>query len=165
MYYIQGCYLINMEMKGSFVVDFSVDKVWGVVSNANMFSKCLPNVASTSVDGDNFQMQFKVDAKKYTAKFLGASYLSNLNIKFSAELKEKQENKHILIQGDGSTIGLKFSLALYIDLDAQDSSTKIDWKAEIELGKMAKLFGENVINQAVMDVVNQTIENLKALLK
>ena len=60
---------------------------------------------------------------------------------------------------------MKFSLALYIDLSAQDSSTKIDWKAEIELGRMAKLFGEEVVNQAVTDVVNQTIDNLKTLLK
>ncbi|MCL4396956.1 SRPBCC domain-containing protein [Candidatus Parvarchaeota archaeon] len=154
-----------MEMKGSFTVDYNAEKVWGIVSDANKFAKCLPNVVSTEVNGDNFQLSFKADAKKYTSKFLGASYLSNLNIKFSAQLKEKQENKHILIQGDGSTIGLKFSLALYIDLSAQDSSTKIDWKAEIELGRMAKLFGEDVVNQAVTDVVNQTIDNLKALLK
>lgn len=154
-----------MEMKGSFTVDFNVEKVWDIVSDANKFAKCLPNVVSTEVNGDNFQLSFKADAKKYASKFLGASYLSNLNIKFSAELKEKQENKHILIQGEGSTIGLKFSLALYIDLSPQDSSTKIDWKADIELGRMAKLFGEDVVNQAVTDVVNQTIDNLRAMLK
>ena len=154
-----------MEIKGSFTVDYNVEKVWGIIADANKFARCLPNVISTEVSGDNFQLQFKADAKKYTSKFLGASYLSNLNIRFSAQLKEKQENKHILIQGDGSTIGLKFSLALYIDLSTQDSSTKIDWKAEIELGRMAKLFGEDVVNQAVTDVVNQTIDNLKSLLK
>ncbi|MCL4376455.1 SRPBCC domain-containing protein [Candidatus Parvarchaeota archaeon] len=154
-----------MEIKGSFTVNYNVEKVWDIVADANKFAKCLPNVVSTEANGDNFQLQFKADAKKYTSKFLGASYLSNLNIKFSAQLKEKQENKHILIQGDGSTIGLKFSLSLYIDLSAQDSSTKIDWKAEIELGRMAKLFGEEVVNQAVTDVVNQTIDNLKNLLK
>ncbi|MGC8533726.1 MAG: CoxG family protein [Candidatus Parvarchaeum sp.] len=154
-----------MEMKGSFTVDYNVEKVWDIIADANKFAKCLPNVVSTDVNGDNFQLQFKADAKKYTSKFLGASYLSNLNIKFSAQLKEKQENKHILIQGDGSTIGLKFSLSLYVDLSAQDSSTKVDWKAEIELGRMAKLFGEDVVNQAVTDVVNQTIDNLKNLLK
>jgi carbon monoxide dehydrogenase subunit G len=154
-----------MEMKGSFTVDCNVEKVWDIVADASKFAKCLPNVVSTEVNGDNFQLQFKADAKKYTSKFLGASYLSNLNIKFSAQLKEKQENKHILIQGDGSTIGLKFSLALYVDLNAQDSYTKIDWKAEIELGRMAKLFGNDVVNQAVNDVVNQTIDNLKNMLK
>jgi carbon monoxide dehydrogenase subunit G len=154
-----------MEMKGSFAVNFEVQKVWGVVSDANKFSKCLPNVVSTEVTGDKFQLQFKADAKKYTSKFLGASYLSTLNVKFSAELKEMQENKHILIEGEGSTIGLKFSLSIYIDLSTQDSSTKIDWKAVIELGRMAKLFGEDVINQAVTDIVNQTIENLKNVLK
>lgn len=160
----EGC-LIDMEMNGSFAVEYDIEKVWSIVADANKFAKCLPNVISTEVNGDNFQIQFKADAKKYTSKFLGASYLSNLNIKFSAELKEKQENKHILIQGEGSTIGLKFSLSLYIDLTAQDSSTKIDWKAEIDLGRMAKLFGEAVVNQAVTDVVNQTIENLKDMLK
>ncbi len=154
-----------MEMKGSFVVDYDIGKVWDIIADANKFVKCLPNVVSTEVNGDKFNLQFKADAKKYTSKFLGASYLSNLNIKFSAELKEKQEKKHVLIQGDGSTIGLKFSLALYIDLSAQNSSTKIDWKAEIELGRMAKLFGEDTVNQAVTDVVNQTINNLKNLLK
>jgi Uncharacterized conserved protein len=154
-----------MEIKGSFTVDYKIEKVWDIIADANKFAKCLPNVVSTEVNGDNFQLQFKVDAKKYTSKFLGAGYLSNLNIKFSAQLKEKQENKHVLIQGDGSTIGLKFSIALYIDISTQDSSTKIDWKADIELGKMAKLFGEDIVNQAVTDVVNQTVDNLKKMLK
>lgn len=154
-----------MEMKGSFTVDYNLEKVWEVVADANKFIKCLPNVVSAEVSGDTFKLQFKVDAKKYTSKFLGASYLSNLNIKFSAELKEKEEKKHILIAGNGSTIGLKFSLSLYIDLSTQDSSTKIDWKAEIDLGRMAKLFGEDTINQAINDVVIQTVDNLKNLLK
>ena len=79
-----------MEMTGSFTVDYRVEKVWSIVSDANKFAKCLPNVVSTEVNGDNFQLSFKADAKKYTSKFLGASYLSNLNIKFSAQLKEKQ---------------------------------------------------------------------------
>jgi carbon monoxide dehydrogenase subunit G len=154
-----------MELNGNFKIDSHVEKVWGIVSDANEFAKCLPNVTSTEVNGDSFQLQFKADAKKYTAKFLGAGYLSSLNIKFSADLKEKQENKHVLIQGTGSTIGLKFTLSLYIDLDKQDNSTAVTWKADIELGKMAKLFGNDVMQQAVNDVVNQTIDNLENLLK
>ncbi len=154
-----------METSGNFEVNSSIDKVWDVISDPNKFAKCLPNVTSTEVNGDSFNLQFKADAKKYTAKFIGASYLSNLNIKFSADMKERQEKKHILIAGSGSTIGLKFSLSLYVDMEEKSSSTAVKWKAEIELGKMAKLFGNDTVQQAVNDIVKQTIDNLQDMIK
>ncbi len=153
-----------METNGDFKVNSKIEDVWKIVSDANSFSKCLPNVTSVSVEGDSFELQFKADAKKYTSKFLGASYLSTLNIRFSAALKEKEENKHVLIEGTGSTIGLKFSLSLSIGLAQENESVHVNWKANIELGRMAKLFGEEVIQQAVNDIVNQTISNLNSIL-
>ena len=154
-----------MELTGNFEVNSTVEKIWGVVSNPSEFAKCLPDVTATEVSGEAFKLQFKVDAKKYTLKFIGASYLSNLNVKFSAEIKEKTENKHVLIAGTGSAIGLKFSISLYIDINAKENSTIVSWKAEIELGKMAKLFGEDTVRQAINDVVKQTINNLQDIVK
>ncbi len=154
-----------MEISGNFDAKAGLDRVWGVISNPNEFSKCLPNVVSTEVNGDSFEIRFKADAKEYTGKFIGASYLSNLNIKFSAEIKEKREKRHVLIQGNGSTIGLKFSLSLYIDLENKENLTNVKWKANIELGKMAKLFGNDTIEKAVNDVVKQTIDNLQKIIK
>ena len=154
-----------MEIKGNFEVKSDLDRIWGIVSDPNKFSKCLPNVVSTEVNGDSFQLRFKADTKKYTAKFIGASYLSSLNVKFSAEIKEKQDKKHVLIDGNGSTMGLKFSISLYIDLSSNEESTTVTWRVEIELGKMAKLFGNDIVQQAVNDVVKQTIDNLQNMIK
>lgn len=153
-----------MEMTGNFEVNSNIDKVWSIISDPNKFSKCLPNVISTEVKDDSFELHFKVDAKKYTSKFIGASYLSNLNIKFSANMQEKQEKKHVLISGTGSTIGLKFSLLIYLDITSVSDNTNVNWKANIELGKMLKLFGNETIEQAVNDIVKQTIDNLKNIL-
>lgn len=153
-----------MELNGDFYVESSLSKVWGIISDADKFSKCLPNVTDSEIKGDNFRLTFKADAKKYTSKFLGAGYLSSLNVKFSAAIKEKQENKHVLIEGSGSTIGLSFSLSLYLDLAQENEKVHVTWRAKIELGKMAKLFGEDIVGQAVDDIVKQTIKTLNSLL-
>lgn len=150
-----------MDLKDSFEVSADKSRVWSVVSDVNKFSKCLPDVTSISVDGDNFDLRFNPDVSKYTNKFLGASYLSNINIKFQGGLSNKEDQKHVEINGKGSAAGLKFSVLIKIDLEEKNSKIAVNWAATIEIGMLAKIFGESVINDAISTTVKQIISCLQ----
>lgn len=150
-----------MEQNGEFEVEADMDKVWGVISDANEFSKLLPDVSSVSINGDEFEVRFNVDIRKYTSKFMGASYLSNLNVKFSGSVKNKNLKKHVEIEGKGSAVGIKFSISLGLDISQIEKGVKVAWKAGMETGGFAKIFGEATIDEAIKTTVEQVIENIK----
>ncbi len=150
-----------MELKGNLTDKIPIKNLWDIISNANEFVKCLPNVNSVDVNGDSFNLRFNVNIKEYTKSFLGSSYLSNLNVKFSGQIKNKEEMKHVEIYGEGSSMGMKFELKLVINLESNNDNTSMNWVADVDMGKITKLFGENIINEASSSVVNQIIECVK----
>jgi carbon monoxide dehydrogenase subunit G len=150
-----------METRGEFEVKSTVDKAWNTLCDAKEFSKSLPGVKSAEVDADRFVIKFVIDIRKYTGKFLGASYLSNMNTKFEGEIKDKIQNKHVAIDGTGSAMGMKFSVSLNADIYKSQSGTKIAWRADISAGGLARVFGESTMEAAVSDTVNQIITNIK----
>lgn len=150
-----------MEANGSFDLDVSIDKLWKIISDANEFSKCLPSVTSVEVNGDEFKLRFNADVSKYTKGFLGASYLSSLNVKFNGKIADKVQLKHVKLIGDGSAVGLKFSLALDIDISGDQSKSSANWHAQIDVGGMMKIFGQSTIENAVKDTVDQIIGLVK----
>ncbi len=150
-----------MEDSGEFEVDSKLDTVWGLISDANKFSKFLPDVTSVEVDGDHFDIRFNVDIRKYTSKFMGASYLSNISVKFSGSLSEKKQNEHVKIDGKGSAVGMKFSVSLGIDLVQSGDKVDVKWVSSIETGGLAKIFGDDIMTEAVKSTVGQIIENMK----
>ncbi len=154
-----------MEMKGDFGVESGIDRVWAIVSDAREFTKCLPDVKSSEIDGDKFRLTFGVDIREYTKGFLGASYMSNMNVKFKAEIKEKEPQKHVYIAGDASAFGMKFSIGLSIDLSAGTGNVKVTWVAYMDVGGFAKIFGADVIDKAAKTIVEQIVANLKEQLK
>ncbi len=151
-----------MDFKGSFQVSADAKRAWSIISNANEFSKCLPDVNSAEINGDAFNLVFSPDMSKYTDKFLGASYLSNIRIKFQGSIKNKQELKHAEMEGKGSAAGLKFSLSIIIDIDDNRNPIEINWRATIEVGGLAKIFGETVITEAIKTTVDTVISSIKA---
>ncbi len=150
-----------MDVSGSFDIDVPIDKLWKIISDANEFSRCLPNLASSDVNGDKFNLRFNADVSKYTKNFLGASYLSNLNVKFNGKIEEKSELKHVKISGNGSAVGLKFSLVLNIYINGDKSKSSAVWNASIDVGGMVKIFGQHTIESAVKDIVDQVINLVK----
>lgn len=154
-----------MELNGSFGADISRDKVAALISDPNEFSRCVPNVSELAVNGDNFSMHFKIDASKYTGRFLGASYLSNINVKFSGSITYDRPNSTIIINGGGTAVGMKFSIGISLVLSDKGGSTGVDWKASVNVGGFAKLFGESMMDQAMDENVNQIISCIKKRLK
>ncbi len=150
-----------METQGEFEVKSAPEKVWNSISDAKEFSKSLPNVKNIETNGDKFMIKFEVDIRKYTSRFLGASYLSNMNTKFEGELKDKVQNKHVAIDGTGYAMGMKFFISLSVDIFPSQNGTKIIWKAEIGAGGLAKIFGESTMEAAVKDTVGQIITNIE----
>ncbi|MGC8516546.1 MAG: CoxG family protein [Candidatus Acidifodinimicrobium sp.] len=154
-----------MELSGSFSANVSKDKVVQLLSNPNEFSKCVPNVSEISVNGSNFDLRFKIDASKYTGKFLGASYLSNINVKFSGNIAYSPSDSTISISGGGSAVGVKFSINISLVLSGDNNITKADWKSDVNVGGFAKLFGESMMNQAMSENVDQIISCIKKRLE
>ncbi|MCW1301964.1 MAG: SRPBCC domain-containing protein [Candidatus Parvarchaeota archaeon] len=154
-----------MELNGSFSASAEKDKIISMLSNPREFSKCVPNVSEVEVNGNNFDMRFKIDASKYTGKFLGASYLSSINVKFNGSITYDPSNSTISISGGGSAVGIKFSIVISLVISEKDNLTYIDWKAEINIGGFAKLFGESMMNQAMNENVNQIISCIKKRLE
>ncbi len=154
-----------MELSGSFSANVGKDKVVQLLSNPNEFSKCVPNVSEISVNGSNFDLRFKIDASKYTGKFLGASYLSNINVKFSGSIAYSPSDSTISISGGGSAVGVKFSINISLVLSGDNNITKADWKSDVNVGGFAKLFGESMMNQAMSENVDQIISCIKKRLE
>ncbi len=154
-----------MELSGNFSANVEKDKVAELLSNPNEFSKCVPNVSEISVNGSNFDLRFKIDASKYTGKFLGASYLSNINVKFSGSIVYSASDSTISISGGGSAVGVKFSITISLIISESSGTTKVDWKADVNVGGFAKLFGESMMNQAMGENVDQIISCIKKRLE
>ena len=66
------------------------------------------------------------------------------------------------MEGKGSAAGLKFSLSIIIDIDDNKNPIEINWRATIEVGGLAKIFGEAVITEAIKTTVDTVISSIKA---
>lgn len=149
-----------MELNGGFEVKATPGIVWQLISDPNNFSKFLPGVNSISVEGKKFQAMFTIDLKKYTGKFLGASYISNANIKFSGMIEEKVPKSSLLVTGEGKSIGVRFKIRILINMSPNASGTNIHWEASVDTGGFAKVFGENLVRKAAESSIREIIDNV-----
>ena len=56
---------------------------------------------------------------------------------------------------------MKFSVSLGIDLVQSGDKVDVKWVSSIETGGLAKIFGDDIMTEAVKSTVGQIIENMK----
>ena len=150
-----------MKLNGDFEVNSDTAKVWASISGPDRFLDFLPGVESVDADGDRFDIRFKVDIKQYTGKFIGASYLSNANIKFSGRIKDKVPGSSLSIEGTGKSIGIRFRMKISIKISKAPAKTVIHWGADVDIGGFVKLFGQETVRAVAENSIKTIIDSLK----
>ena len=152
-----------MEFTGQLGTQASVDTVAKSLGDAGWISQCLPNLSKFQViNDDEFLATFKVDLGE-AARRLHLDYLSRLTVGMRFKYVKKAA-EGIILEGAGRVAGSSLTIKLSLSITQTSNETIAIWKAQVEFGKLLKLFGEKLIRDISTTTVNDLTNCLTAKL-
>ena len=152
-----------MEFTGQLGTQASVDTVAKSLGDAGWISQCLPNLSKFQViNDDEFLATFKVDLGE-AARRLHLDYLSRLTVGMHFKYVKKAADG-IILEGAGRVAGSGLTIKLSLSITQASNETIAIWKAQVEFGKLLKLFGEKLIRDISAATINDLTNCLTAKL-
>lgn len=144
-----------MEFTGQFTTSAPAEVVAKSLGDAKWISQCLPTLGKLEIlSDDEFLATFKVDLGE-AARKMHLDYLSRLTVGMHFRYLKKTTDG-IILEGTGRVAGSSLDIKLNLGLKEANNETLVDWKAQVQFGKLLKLFGEKLIG----DVSTTTINDL-----
>ncbi|WP_338603238.1 carbon monoxide dehydrogenase subunit G [Sulfolobus tengchongensis] len=135
-----------MEFKGSFSIGKTVNLVKEFLLDPKQFAECLPGIQNYEVVGDTFRSNFKLDISQ-----MKIPHMSTLTTVINAKILDKADGIEISGNGRSAGVGVKFNIVL--KLSGNSEYTKLEWRANIDLGLLSRLLGdENIIKIAEANI-------------
>lgn len=144
-----------MEFTGQLETQAPVEAVAKNLGNARWISQCLPTLGKLEIVSDNeFLATFKVDLGE-AARNMHLDYLSRLTVSMRFKYLKKTEDG-IILEGTGRVVGSRLDITLNLSINAANDETLVSWNAQVEFGRLLKLFGEKLVR----DISTTTINDL-----
>ncbi len=151
---------LKMEFKGGFNVKKSANEVKEFLINPKQFADCLLGLQKYEVMPTNstlFKTNFKLDIME-----MKIPHMSTLTAVVNAKILDKGNEIEIKGNGRSAGIGLKFNIAL--KFEESEGFTKLEWFADIGLGLLSKLMGDENIRKIAAPNINSIINCISAKL-
>ena len=142
-----------MEFTGQFATRSTAEEVTKKLGDINFVSQCLPTLGKLEVLNDNeFFATFKVDLSAVAGK-MHLDYMSQLTVRMHFNYLEKNPNS-VVLEGNGRAVGSKIDLKLRLQVSEGTNESLVDWAAQVEFGKLLKLFGDKIIRDVSTNIIN-----------
>jgi len=144
-----------LEFTGQFATQASAETVTKNLADASFVSQCLPTLGKLEiVSDDEFLATFKVDLSDAASK-MHLDYLSRLTVRMHFKYLEKTTGS-IILEGSGRVVGSKLDIRLRLSISEAKGEAIVAWTAQVEFGRLLKLFGEKLVR----DISTTTINDL-----
>jgi carbon monoxide dehydrogenase subunit G len=144
-----------LEFTGQFATKATIERTAKDLGDIKWISECLPNLGKLEILSDNeFFASFKVDLSEAAGK-MHLDYLTRLTVRMHFKYTDKGPNI-IALQGSGRAAGSMLDINLGLKMSDSSVETLVSWTAQVEFGKLLKLFGEKLLR----DVSTKTIADL-----
>lgn len=127
-----------MEFKGSFRVDTTESEAKRYFQDISKVVKCLPYLEEFKINNNDIESTFKIDIRD-----AGIPHMSTLTVNYNAKVIYTENG--IMVQGVGKSAGVKIKINITLNVIGKDKGSEIEWNAIIDLGLLAKLLGEKLI--------------------
>jgi carbon monoxide dehydrogenase subunit G len=149
-----------LEFTGSFTTTAPTETVVKNLADVSFVSQCLPTLGKLEIiSPDEFLATFKVDLSEAASK-MHLDYLSRITVKMHFKYLEKSDHR-ILLAGNGRVVGTKLDVTIRLEISEANDQRLVAWTAQVEFGKLLKLFGESLVR----DVSRNIIDDLTGCLK
>src|SRR3990172_4434972 len=119
-----------MKFEGTYEVQAPRDRVWAFVIDPNKIGKCLPDLQSLEIEGED----------KFTARVRVGIGFIKAEFKFHLMIIEKKPPSYARLRGIGTSSGNSLDMDTAIALTEIPSGTKLSYKADVKVaGAMAGL--------------------------
>ncbi|BBD72168.1 hypothetical protein HS1genome_0557 [Sulfodiicoccus acidiphilus] len=144
-----------MKVEGKFEVEAPKDRVDSFLSDPNQFSQCLPGLREMKVETEGFRASFKLDVSG-----AGISQLSTVSSTMTFKVVRSAEG--VSIRGEGKAVGAKVRLELNVRTLGTGSVTTVEWDASLDVGLLARFFGDELLRRVTDDNVRQLTSCVQA---
>jgi carbon monoxide dehydrogenase subunit G len=152
-----------LEFTGRFATKATLEKTAKNLSDIKWISECLPNLGKLEIVSDGeFFASFKVDLSDAASK-MHLDYLTRLTVRMHFKYMDRTTNS-ITLQGSGRAAGSKLDIILRLNMSESNAETLVAWTAQVEFGKLLKLFGEKLLQDVSKKTVNDLTNCLTAKL-
>jgi len=152
-----------MEFSGSFTTPAPAETVAKNLANVRYVSQCLPTLGKLEVTSpDEFLATFKVDLSEATSK-MHLDYLSRLSVRMHFKYLEKSSER-IVLAGNGRVVGTKLDVSIQLGINDANKERLVDWTAQVEFGKLMKLFGESLVRDVSKKIIDDLTECIRSKL-
>jgi len=146
---------LGLKFEGTYQIRAPREKVWDFVIDPNKIGKCLPDLKSLEVAPDN---SFTAIAR------VGVGFMKG-DFKFQLAIVEQTPPSHARLKGVGTGVGSSVNMDTSMDLLEAEGSTKLTYKADVQIGGTLASVGQRVIGsteeKTIADVfacVKKTLE-------
>ncbi len=124
------------------------EKVWEFVIDPNKIGKCMPDLKSLEVTGED----------KFSAIVRVGIGLIKGDFKFRLEIADKHAPSHARLKGIGSGSSSSVDMDTTIDLTEIPGGTKLVYKADVRVGGMLAGLGQRMMGGATEKTVKEVFE-------
>ncbi|WP_337860130.1 carbon monoxide dehydrogenase subunit G [Ferroplasma sp.] len=144
-----------LAFEDSFDVETTPEKAYSYIVNQETMVKLVPDLLKYEKVND--------DEMKITAK-AGVSFIKG-KFDLVLDIKDKTENKHITLIGQGNGSGASVDFTVNFDFSFSNSETIVNWKAEINIVGTAASMGARMIKSASQKYIIKLVGNYKKALE
>jgi carbon monoxide dehydrogenase subunit G len=144
-----------LTFEDSFDVVTTPEKAYSYIVNQETMVKLVPDLINYEKVNEN---QMKLTAKA------GVSFIKG-KFDLVLDLKDKVENKHITLKGQGNGSGASVDFTVNFDFSSSNDITKVDWKAEINIVGTAASMGARMLQSASHKYITKLVGNYKKALE
>ena len=130
-------------------------KVWDFVINPNKMGRCLPDLKSLNVEAEN----------RFTAvASVGIGFMKG-DFKFRLEIVEQDPPSHARLKGTGTGAGSSVTMDTLIDLTEADGVTKLNYKADVQIGGTLASMAQRIIGGTVEKTITEVFSCVREQLE
>jgi carbon monoxide dehydrogenase subunit G len=144
-----------MIFEGTIEVKAAREKVWEFVIDPNRIGKCLPDLKSLQIEGED---KFAAVAR------VGIGFMKG-DFRFQLAIVEKNPPSHARLKGTGAGVGSSFDLDTSIDLAETETGTKLTYVADLKIGGTLAGIGQRVIGSTTQQTMSNVFMCVKEQLE
>jgi carbon monoxide dehydrogenase subunit G len=133
-----------MIFEGKYLVETSREKLWDFILDPNKMGRCLSDLKSLNVDGEN----------RFTAIIAVGVGFIKADLKFKIEIVGEELFSRVRLNAVGTGSGSSINLVLAIELRGSPDGSELHYKADVKVGGMIAGLGQVIIK----DTAEKTIK-------
>jgi len=146
---------LGLKFEGTYQIRAPREKVWDFVIDPNKIGKCLPDLKSLEVAPDN---SFTAIAR------VGVGFMKG-DFKFQLAIVEQTPPSHARLKGVGTGVGSSVNMDTSMDLLEAEGSTKLTYKADVQIGGTLASVGQRVIGSTAEKTIADVFACVKKTLE